>query len=307
MNEANQEAGAGEGGAGGGEEDAAAAAAKSPAPEVLSRARTMGWVPLEEFRGPAERWVEAEKFVQRGEEILPIVNAQNRALREELKATKARLDAATESIEALKEFNSKANRDALALERRELAVQIKEAREAGNTEVELELTEKFTEAGEAMKESLETKPKGNGNGGSNSSSAGGGESAAQSAEFQQWVSENPWFDTDEAKTDYAMGVSDRLKASNPGLSGRAFLDEVAKRVRNTFPDKAKSHSKVEGASHGNSGTGGGGNGSGKSYSDLPADAKAACDKDAKRLVGANRAFKTVADWQKHYVNVYFKS
>lgn len=49
--------------------------APAVSPETESRARQMGWVPKEEFRGPPDLWRDADEFVRRGEEVLPIVRA----------------------------------------------------------------------------------------------------------------------------------------------------------------------------------------------------------------------------------------
>lgn len=288
---AGSDAGAG---AGGDEGSNSSGESQAALAEIQTRARGMGWSPKDQWRGAPDRWLDAPDFVRRGEELLPIVNAQNRSLREELNQTKVQLAAAAESIEALKEFNSKANRETLKQTREELAGQIKQAREDGDTKAELELTEKFNEAGEAIKESEKPKP---------AAAAVKPVQQETTPVFKDWATENPWFGTDEPKSDYAMGVAGRLRASQPHLTERAFLDAVAKAVNTQFPTQRR-QSKVEGARGGNGG--GGGSDSGKSYSDLPADAKAACDKDAKRLVGANRAFKTNADWQAHYVKKYFE-
>lgn len=55
-------------------------------PAVEQEARSMGWVPQEEFRGDLDKWRPADEFVQRGKEFLPIVQSQNRKLRDQLEA-----------------------------------------------------------------------------------------------------------------------------------------------------------------------------------------------------------------------------
>ena len=42
-------------------------------PAVEQEARTLGWVPQEDFRGDKSRWVDAETFVQRGHEIMDLL------------------------------------------------------------------------------------------------------------------------------------------------------------------------------------------------------------------------------------------
>ena len=51
--------------------------------EVETRALAMGWQPKEQFKGDPSKWRPAEEYVQRGEELLPIVQASERRLRQE--------------------------------------------------------------------------------------------------------------------------------------------------------------------------------------------------------------------------------
>jgi uncharacterized protein (UPF0335 family) len=51
-------------------------------PAIEARAREMGWKPLAEYRGPPGKWQPAADFIDRGENILPIVRDQNRRLAE---------------------------------------------------------------------------------------------------------------------------------------------------------------------------------------------------------------------------------
>ena len=65
-----------------------------PAPEQQdfdSEARAQGWVSQEEFRGNEKDWVDAETFVKRGREILPILRKNNEHLLRDLNATKEEL------------------------------------------------------------------------------------------------------------------------------------------------------------------------------------------------------------------------
>lgn len=49
-----------------------------------AEARAHGWSPKEEFRGDPSRWVDAEVFVKRAEEVLPLVKAANKHLKREV-------------------------------------------------------------------------------------------------------------------------------------------------------------------------------------------------------------------------------
>src|SRR3990167_3011505 len=90
---------------GGGDEAAAAA--------LVTEATGMGWSPKESWRGDPEKWIDAETFVARGREVLPILRANNKQLQAKVDTLSGQLGRVTEqltasqdAIEALKEFNS---------------------------------------------------------------------------------------------------------------------------------------------------------------------------------------------------------
>jgi hypothetical protein len=55
-----------------------------PARDFDAEARELGWLPKEEFKGDATRWTDAETFVRKGETVLPLIKAQNKALKREI-------------------------------------------------------------------------------------------------------------------------------------------------------------------------------------------------------------------------------
>ena len=80
--------------------------------EVEQRAVETGWRPLTEWTGAPDRWVDAETWVRRGEEMLPILKANNRKLEQELARTRSEISQLVqsvqegqESIKALKEYH----------------------------------------------------------------------------------------------------------------------------------------------------------------------------------------------------------
>jgi hypothetical protein len=54
-------------------------------------------------------------------------------------------------------------------------------------------------------------------------------------ELKRWKSDNPWYGTDYAKTQFAMRYAKQLQQERPDLVGRPFLDAISEKVRNTFP------------------------------------------------------------------------
>lgn len=277
-----------------------------PGVSIEDQARQLGWVPKEEFRGPEGQWKDAETFVRDGEEILPVLRANSKKLAHNLDQAMRKIttleqtiQSNQEAIEAMREHHTQSMAMALENQRRELTSQIRDARNEGDVELEDKLRDQLDEVKEQQREIKakkdEPKPK--------------VEPEAPNPEvdpqFVLWHADNSWFGKDKKLTAFANGVATSMRQdpANNHLVGRAFYDAVAKEVRETFPDdfpEASTHDRMEG-SRGGSRSGG----RGKSYNDLPADAKAACDRFGQRLVGPGRAYKDVESWRKQYAKEFF--
>jgi hypothetical protein len=57
---------------------------------------------------------------------------------------------------------------------------------------------------------------------------------SKTAEVKSWKSDNPWFGTDYAKTEFATRYAKQLQQQRPDLVGRPFLDAVSARVEEKF-------------------------------------------------------------------------
>lgn len=271
---------------------------------VEQKAKELGWSPKEHFKGDPEKWIDAETYVKRGEELMPILRANNTkllgevsTLRGELSTTRSMLKEASESIDALKEFNNSATIKGAKEQRSKLAAELKEARDAGDTDKEIEITDKLEEVREEIKKA-EEKPVKKTNGDSN----------VDDPAFVAWRGDNPWYGQDKRRTNVSIAIANELRQdpANKGLTGKPFLDMVSAELEKTFPseEKPRGRDKVEGGGR-NSG-GGGENEAGKTFADLPSDVKSTCDRQAGRLVGPNRAFKDLNAWRNHYAVKYFE-
>lgn len=279
--------------------------------EVETKARELGWQPKEEFRGDPTKWVDAAEYVERGETMIPLIRAQSRKLQEQvsgltekLKQANETIKASQESIEALKEFNSAENRRRMKESLAATKAALVKAKEDRDVEAEVELTERFNEESQALRaaeKQVEEKPE---KPERKVNAAGEEKDYTATKEWKEWAEQNPWYGVDKRRTAMALAVADEIRA-NPetkSLIGRQFLDKVTEEVEAFFEGRQSRTSKVEGG--GRPPSGGGGNG--KSYSDLPQDAKEACERQAARLVGDGRAFKTMDEWRKHYTAEFFK-
>jgi len=264
-------------------------------------ARNLGWVPQEEFRGDPGKWVDAETFVERGHTIMPILKSNNKKLEEQLRSQAAELErmkglfnASQESIQALQEVHAESTKKAVERARKELLAELKEARDEGDIEREHEINEELDELKQKAKDAAAAPKK--------ADAPATPPQQQVHPDFAPWVEANPWFGVDQRKTLRAMGIAQQLRADPDldHLQGKPFFDKILEVMNEGTTDNRTS--KV-----GESRPSGGGSGGGKkSFADLPAEAKEACDRQAKRLVGEGRAFKDMNAWRAHYVNLFYQ-
>ena len=111
--------------------------------------------------------------------------------------------------------------------------------------------------------------------------------------LQSWLDENSWFGNDRRKTALTNAIGEEIREENPKLIGRAFLDELDKRIEEEFKPTRTRSNPVE------SGTGSGTNrprkGS-KTYDSLPAEAKAACDRFVAQKLMTKEQYVSEYEW-----------
>ena len=276
-------------------------------PEVEAEARRLGWVEKDKFRGNEADWMDATSYVERGRQMLPILRANNRKLEEKTQTLEQRVMAAEsalaeskETIAALKEFTTEAAKRAAEESRKELVAQLKAARESGDVEQEAKVFEQLgihtaAQAAAVAKPVVKEPPKPQ------------TEEFTPTPEFKAFMEAHPWYNENAKMRAVATINAQEMAAAGKfdGISPADRLAMVAEATLKEFGMQTSRRSNVEGGSRGAARTGDG-PGEGQSYNDLPAEAKAACAKQAKAVVGENRAFKTEADWRKHYAELYFR-
>lgn len=280
---------------------------------VEQEARGLGWVPEEDFRGDKAKWVDAETFVKRGKEQLPLLQAENRRLKASVASLTGKMsnleqmfEGAQESLVELKRFHEETFDARVKAERERIKEQIIAAKENDDVRAELEGREKLDALNEEVrtvtKESKKPEPK------KEVPKGPRPEEQADSPEFKAWRSANPWFLTDQRKASMVFGLAQQLRSENPDVVGKDFFDLLDEAIDEAMPSARPKTDKVAGARGGAGGGSGGGGagGGGKTYASLPSDAKDICDRQAKMFVGPNKLFKTEKEWQAHYSSVYFQ-
>ncbi len=270
-------------------------------PDVEQEARLMGWLPEEEFKGDKSHWVDAEEYVSKGRQVMPILLANNKRLQRELLTRDGKidtlaqqLDGATKAIEKLEQHYSAANKRAVEVAKEQLKEELKQARSDEDVDAELAIMDKLEQLRQTPEPEKKVVPPTKDNTGLD-------------PEFVEWQADNQWFNEDKKKTKLVVRIAEDLREEGDTTKGRAFYDKcVAEYERqygdsnDTQDDDGRSTSKVAPNSRG-----GRRSSAAKGYDALPADAKQACLEDADALVGPNKRYKSLSDWQKKYAEIYF--
>lgn len=260
--------------------------------ETETRARAMGWVDKADYRGPAENWRDADEFVRRGEEELPIVRERNRDLARKNAEIEARISRQEREFAERAAKLERMSTIALSRQREQLEANYEAAKrqavEIGDTgrydqlsrdhgQAVRQFDQQYYEATAPPKQTGQELP------------------PHVTAEVGAWTQQNPWFNADPLLNQYAQAVHMQINQAKPGLSIRDNLAEVAREVRQRFPEKFSVAERRATAVE----SGGGGLPSGgkraKGVSELPAEARSVGNEFVKA-----GAFKSLAEYAKDY-------
>jgi len=238
------------------------------------RARQDGWRPQEEWTGDPAKWVDAETFVKRGEQIHSFQRGKISRLED-------RVQAQEREIQEIREFRErelervKAEKDSRI---RELESQRAQAIENGDGAA-------FSMADREINTLREPEP---------ARAPRDADEQTFQRYMREWGEENTWYGSDEAMTGYADGVANRIVQD--GFTGPAFFTELERRVKREFSDRFQSSAGVPDVGvPGNQGTAPGS--SGKGYDDLPPEDREACDRQCNSLGIDRDVWLANYDWE----------
>ena len=263
------------------------------APQFESEARAQGWVAADEFRGSESDWVDAETFVRRGKEIMPILRKNNEKLLKEL--GEAKKDAA-EVREAAKEFRE-FQKQQFERKTKELESQLEQLKQAKRDAITNGDGDRAIAIDDAMDELKEQRQEAKQDLKAAEEKVKEAPQVTQDPTLNEWMDKNDWFGKDTRLTGMANGLGVELRRENPSLQGKAFLDKLDEELAIMLPEKfgkKRVQNPMEGSSNGTArpsvGTGK------KSYNNLPAEAKAACDKFVKQGLMTKEAYVAEYEW-----------
>ena len=286
--------------------------------EVVEEARSMGWVPEDEFKGKKENWVPADEYVERGRHIIPIMQANNKRMRQELLTSQSKVGTLSKQVETLNatigEITSRMAKDQRAKlkdQKRELTRQISDARKDDNPDLEFQLVESLEEVKkqeEELEEEIREQEKNKKSPPANDKNGNSG----YTPEMNEWLKANPWYGQDKKKTKAYERLAEDLRDEGETAIGAEFFAILDEKFEELYgddgtPTKSTKRTPANKAESGGHSRSAGGSGGGKSFLSLPKEAQNACLEFADALVGEGKTFKTLDDWKKHYTTEYFAS
>lgn len=221
------------------------------------RAREMGWMPKDEFKGNPDLWVDADKFIERGEGHIPIMKGKIKRLEDQLAETK-------KTVRDFAEYHSQVEKNAYERAHKDLKAKQVEAVAEGDVEKFQKVDQEIQELNNsvAKKPNIPNEPDA---------------SDPDTKTVMEWAEKNTWF-KDEKLKNFAVNYHGALLNSKPELSLEENLQRVTKEVMKEFPEKFPKKEpppEVESSRTNISSKK-------KSYNDLPSEAKEACDRFVKQ-------------------------
>lgn len=247
--------------------------------ETEARARRLGWVPKEDFKGDPDKWRPADEFLSRGEQLMPMLRRDNERLHERLSKFERLIADKDEAIKDVLEYTRKSEERSYQRAKAEIEERIAQAAanaDPATVRAEMAKLDQLEKPAPKVEE-RKTEP-------------------AIDPEIQDWLGKNDWYNKDRALNGYATDVWSQLEREAPGMSTADKLAETKKRTMDKFPEKFGINPKREGAAAVATPSGETRQRkTGKTYDDLPADAKKACDRFVKMIPGYTRE-----DYVKNY-------
>lgn len=247
------------------------------APEVVERARRLGWRPQEEYSGRRE-WVPAEKFIETAEKELPVLRENLRRLdntyTKDVGALKNELSEVKQVLADFREFSTRAEQRAYDKAKRDLEEKRDVAVAHADTETFKVAQRELDELDKTAKPKPVTEPE--------------KKIDAPDPAITSWIGDNPWFTTDPEMMAYAKSQDQYLMQTKSGLSIAERLAMVKDRTKKEFPDKFGNPKRELASSVAEPGAQTPPRKKGKSYDDLPPEAKTACDKFVRTIPGYKR-------------------
>ena len=263
----------------------------SPAEE---RARRMGWLPQDEFRGDPNRWVPAENYVERAEQELPILKGTLKTMERKMQQQETLIKQQSEKMAAVHSDMQEFVKFTKGAEERAYQKALKELKAEQLAAVEAGDTEAFKVVSASLDDLINQHPVMTGKAPEAPAAAatapvtGPGRMPLppwyEPAVFDQWKADNAEWLKKPKMAIYARQMDAFLSDTLPmDTDHQERLDKIKELVEEEFPDFFNPENparKKPAAVAGGGGAAPAASQKGRTYADLPSEARQACDRFA---------------------------
>jgi len=268
--------------------EAAQATPVSPQIDIEARAYRMGWRPKDQYKGPDDKWISADQYIEVATESMPVLRKTLKTMEDKYDKTERRLAEMAEAFNVYREFATKAEVRAYEKARSELVTErdaaIAQADVSAVKAVDAKIAEhEATKPAEPKRVDRTADP-----------------APPLAPEIQDWIEANPWFNDDPDMKADATDIDNGLRIREPTLSIRDRLAKVKMKVQRLYPEKFANTRREAPSAVGSSNGVAARKKNEKSYENLPPEAKKACDKLVLQMKGHKKPFtrdEYVADYE----------
>lgn len=254
--------------------------------EAEVKAKQFGWVTKDEWQGDESQWRPAEEFLRRGEEVAGFVRKDLERVKGDLAKRDLELAEIKATMEEFRKYHNETEARAYKRALDDLKTQKAEAVEMGDGKRVVEIDEEIGKIKE-VQQKIETETK---------KPVPKPDQDSDKA-YYEWEKTNSWYVNDAELHDIADGMAEVVRRKNPNLVGIEFLEAVTKKVKEIVPEKFENPNRqAQNVSSSSDGRAPSGNSKKKSYENLPADAKEACDKFVKQKLMTREQYVAEYSW-----------
>lgn len=273
-------------------------------PGMEAKARDMGWVPQDEFRGNPDNWRPADEFVKRGEEFLPFIKKDRDKFREKADGLEARLEKLesdhAQKLERLEHMSNVGIQELRSQYESQFAALKRQAVREGDEEAYDAYERQERDAlADLDKKAAPPEPK--------------DDDKPQITESQKqvldgWLGDNAWFNADAEMRAVATARHEKLLTDKPGMTLEENLQETREYVKSKYPEKFGA-TKANGRGSPVEGGGRAGGGASTLWGRLDKDVRAIADRQIKNGQFARsadgKALETLQAKRERYAELYF--
>lgn len=286
--------------------------------DTIREARSLGWAPREKWRGDPADFVEADEYVRRSQQHLPLVRSQLATERAERAKDKQEFSARVADFERRLQAQAKVHEKALDMQRAAIFEQFEaKKREALTIQDPAQRAAAYEQASRGERAAVERLRE---------TEEPARQAPAQAPQQQQvtpppaemieWGNQNPWFYMNPVMRQEAIQAFGAIEA-DPSMTITEKLEQVTESIRGRYPQWFQGPAKANGqAGRHQMVEGGGGAARGtplsraKGFKELPGEARAACEDLIRRGLAKPKqgedATKAQARYRAEYASTYWQ-